>query len=70
MMMTMTIMMCLCVVTDYWEIVAYPISNIEKILNDSSTSRAEELQDRKVNDVSLESLYNQKVILINEGKER
>ena len=30
-----TALMCMCVVTDYWEIVSYPMTSIEKILNES-----------------------------------
>ena len=66
-----TALMCFCVVTDYWEIVAYPLSNIEKILNISDASERPTSSDKKdnANSVSVESLYDEKVIIIKEEKE-
>ena len=60
-----TAVMCLCVVTDYWEIVSYPLTNIKKILNVSAEQQEE--QDGSVKDVSVETLHEGKVILIQEG---
>ena len=66
-----TALMCFCVVTDYWEIVAYPLSNIEKILNISDASERSTSSESKanVNGVLVESLYDEKIILIKEDKE-
>ena len=65
-----TALMCFCVVTDYWEITSYPLSNIQKILNTSSTEETEQSAGNNVNkNVSVESLYNEKVIFIKEGNE-
>ena len=66
-----TALMCFCVVTDYWEIVAYPLSNIEKILNISDASERPTSSEPKVNvnGVLVESLYDEKIILIKEDKE-
>ena len=66
-----TALMCFCVVTDYWEIVAYPLSNIEKILNISDASERATSSEPKanVNGVLVESLYDEKIILIKEDKE-
>ena len=65
-----TALMCFCVVTDYWEIVAYPLSNIEKILNISdATERPTSERKDNANGVSVESLYNEKLILIKEETE-
>ena len=66
-----TALMCFCVVTDYWEITSYPLSNIQKILNTSSTTEeTEQSAGNNVNkNVSVESLYNEKVIFIKEGNE-
>ena len=65
-----TALMCLCVVTDYWEIVSYPLSNIQKILNTSSTEETEQSAGNNVNkNVSVESLCDEKVIFIKEENE-
>ena len=65
-----TALMCFCVVTDYWEIVSYPLSNIEKILNTSSIAGIEQSAGNNVNkNVSVESLYDEKVIFIKEENE-
>ena len=62
-----TALMCLCVVTDYWEIVSYPLSNIHKILNQSSTKETEQSPGYNANkNPSVESLYGEKVIFIKE----
>ena len=42
-----TALMCLCVVTDYWETVSYPLDNIHKILNTSSTEETEPSPENK-----------------------
>ena len=67
-----TALMCLCVVTDYWEIVAFPISNIEKILNIKDISDASERPTNiekkdKYYGFSVESLYDEKVFIIRNG---
>ena len=56
--------MCISVVTDYWEIVSYPLTNIKKILNNSAQQ-----EEADGEDVSVESLHGGKVILIQEGKD-
>ena len=42
-----TALMCFCVVTDYWEITSYPLSNIQTILNTSSTEETEQSAGNK-----------------------
>lgn len=63
-----TAIMCISVVSDYWEIVSYPLTNIEKILNVSIAQQQEE-QQQDTDDISVESLHEGKVILIQEGKD-
>ena len=70
-----TALMCFCVVTDHWEIVSYRLSNIEKILNVNITKDLYDEKEHPVrrsnnaNEVSVESLYKEKVILIKDKKE-
>ena len=59
-----TALMCMCVVTDYWEIVSYPMTSIEKILNESKLGIGD-----SINDVSVESLFQEKVTVIKEKTE-
>ena len=59
-----TALMCMCVITDYWEIVSYPMTSIEKILNESKLGIGD-----SINDVSVESLFQEKVTVIKEKTE-
>ena len=59
-----TALMCMCVVTDYWEIVSYPMTSIEKILNESKLGIGD-----SISDVSVESLFQEKVTVIKEKTE-
>ena len=68
-----TSLMCISVVTDYWEIVSYPITNIEKILNTSRTTEKDkehqETMEDDLRDLSIQSLHQGKVILVQEGSD-
>ena len=59
-----TALMCMCVVTDYWEIVSYPMTSIEKILNESKIGIGD-----SISDVSVESIFQEKVTVIKEKTE-
>lgn len=67
-----TALMCLSILTDYWEIVTYPLTNIEKIVNASSTS-SQNNNDNNGGDnddvYTVETLLKGKVILIQKGKD-
>ena len=63
-----TALMCISILTDYWETVTYPLTNIEKVLNASSSLQNNMVADK--DDVyTVETSYKGKVIFVQSGKD-
>ena len=63
-----TALMCISILTDYWETVTYPLTNIEKVLNASSSLENNIVGDKADDVYTVETLYKGKVIFVQSGK--
>ena len=59
-----TALMCISILTDYWETVTYPLTNIEKVLNASSSLQNNIVGDKDDDVYTVETLYKGKVIFV------
>ena len=59
-----TALMCISILTDYWETVTYPLTNIEKVLNASSSLENNMVGDKEDDVYTVETSYKGKVIFV------